>query len=169
MHRKRTKLWVLFFAIFLADLISKWATVTFLPLMNSYAFYPYGGIGVFHHVLGIEFSLVHTTNTGAAWGWLQEFQIPLLILRVAIIVGLLIFLWKFNKNPRLEYPLTAILAGAVGNVADVYFYGPVIDMFYFNLWGYPFPVFNVADTAISLGVFGLLIDALFFKHHARAK
>lgn len=133
--------------------------------MNTYAFYPYGGVGVFQNILGVEFSLVHTTNTGAAWGWLNEFQIPLLILRIVIILGIVIFFWKFNKNPRLEYPLTLILAGAVGNVIDVYFYGHVIDMFYFNLWGYPFPVFNVADTAISFGVLGLLADAIFFKPH----
>ena len=61
-------------------------------------FYPYGGIGVFQDWCGgIDFSINHVTNAGAAWGVLSSFDPALLVLRIVLIVGIAIHLFAFNK------------------------------------------------------------------------
>jgi len=59
-------------------------------------------------------------------------------------------------DTRLYFPFALILTGAVGNVLDYFVYGHVIDMLHFVLWTYDFPVFNIADSLITLGVAGLM-------------
>ena len=148
--------------ILFLDVITKYLTQSNLsPLIYSYS-YPYGGIGIFENLGGIEFSIVHHTNKGAAWGMGAEYQFPLLLLRVVLILGLLIYVIFFNKNPSYRIPLAMITAGALGNVLDFFIYGHVIDMFQFVFWGYHYPVFNVADSAIFLGIAALLM--LSFKN-----
>lgn len=144
--------------VFFADLISKYLTNAYLPIMQrNWLWYPYGGIGIAKNFLGIEFSLSHQINRGAAWGMLADYQVPLLYFRLALIVFLVIYAFFFNKHPNREVPLALIIAGAFGNVLDYFFYGHVVDMLHFILWGYDFPVFNLADSAIFIGVVYLLI------------
>ena len=132
-----------------------------LPVIDSsYYSYPYGGIGVFKNFGGIEFSINHMTNTGAAWGIFGNYQLPLIILRGILIVGLIIYLFCFNDSRSSQFPLILIIAGAIGNVLDYFIYGHVIDMFHFVLWGYDFPIFNLADTSISIGIAYLFILSL---------
>jgi signal peptidase II len=144
------------FFVFLADCLSKFLTYHHLPLMHG-SWYPYGGIGIFKNFLGIEFSISHQINRGAAWGILAEYQVSLLYLRIVLILALLIYLLFFNKNRSWEIPFALILAGAFGNVLDYFLYGHVVDMLHFILWGYDFPVFNLADTAIFIGISWLFI------------
>lgn len=156
----RVGYWILGIFILASDQLSKFYTHKALPLMNYYANYPYGGIGVFKDMLGIEFSITHLTNKGAAWGSLAEYQLPLLFFRMALI-GLLIFYLKstptFKSHP---YALLLIIFGAIGNVIDYFLYGHVIDMFHFVLWGFDFPVFNVADAAVTMGISWLMLFTL---------
>lgn len=150
----------LFFGIFVfvADFISKYLTNAYLPQMKqNWLWYPYGGIGVFKNFLGIEFSLSHQINHGAAWGVLSDYQLPLLILRIILIAILVIYTVFFNKHTNRNIPLALIIAGAAGNVVDYFIYGHVVDMLHFVLWGYDFPVFNIADSAIFIGVTALLV------------
>lgn len=131
-------------------------TVESIPLINShYYFYPYNGIGIFKNFLGIEFSINQMTNTGAAWGVLGDYPLPLLTLRTLLILSLLLYLIFFNKKKSLQVPLVLVTAGALSNVFDFFVYGHVIDMFHFVLWHYDFPVFNLADSMISIGIFWL--------------
>lgn len=140
-----------------ADCISKFLTNAYLPLMRPYWFwYPYGGIGIFKNFLGIEFSLSHQINHGAAWGVLAEYQVPLLFLRIILILFLAVYVFFFNRHSFKNISIALIIAGAVGNVIDYFVYGHVVDMFHFVLWGYDFPVFNLADSAIFMGVASLL-------------
>lgn len=141
--------------VFVADLISKYVTQTSLPLMRGT--YPYGGIPVFKDFLGIEFSIVHATNRGAAWGMFADYQDWLITLRVILVVALVAYVLFINKNSHYTIPLTLITVGALCNILDYFLYGHVIDMFHFVLWGYDFPVFNVADSAICVGVFWLFL------------
>jgi len=90
----------------------------------------------------------------------SEVQGFLLVLRIVMIAGLLAYLFFFNKNRGWELPLVLISVGALGNVMDTFIYGHVVDMFHFVLWGYDFPVFNVADTSITLGVAWLFLSSL---------
>lgn len=148
--------------LFIFDAVSKYLTQKHLSMISfSNSTYPYGGIGIFPNFFGIEFSIIHLTNKGAAWGIFSNFQIPLLILRCVMITGLFGYLFFYNKNKSWEVPLTLIAVGALGNVADYFIYGHVVDMLHFVLWGYSFPAFNVADSAITIGVSWMIINSFF--------
>lgn len=138
--------------ILAADIATKFFVDAYMPLGYAYAGFPFGGIPVFHNFFGIDFSINHMINRGAAWGIFGEYQDLLTIGRIFIIGGMLIYLLFFNQNRSLRIPLTLILTGATGNIIDYFVYGHVVDMFHFVLWGYDFPVFNVADSAVTLGV-----------------
>lgn len=144
--------------ILLFDQLSKGLVFAYLPLIDhSQYWYPYGGIGVFQNIGGIEFSINHITNAGAAWGIMGNHPLPLIILRILLIAALSLYLIYFNHRRSWQIPLVLIIAGAIGNVFDFFIYGHVVDMLHFVIWGYDFPIFNLADSAISIG-----IGALFF-------
>ncbi len=141
-----------------ADAFSKYWVHTSIPIMSSrYPVYPYGGIPVFENFMGIEFSITHLTNRGAAWGTFGGYQDMLVGMRVLLIIAMITYLLFFNKQKIWQLPLSLVIAGALGNVIDYFRYGHVIDMFNFNLWGYNFPVFNVADSAVCIGIFSMIV------------
>lgn len=150
-------------AVFAADFYTKHLTHLYLPKIQPHWTYPYGGIGIFKNFFGVEFSISHQINRGAAWGILGEYQVPLLYLRLLLILGLFIYLIFFNRHKSWTFPLTLILAGALGNVLDYFIYGHVVDMVHFVLWGYDYPVFNLADSAIFIGVCWLFLVSTFQK------
>jgi signal peptidase II len=154
-------LWVAFFVI-LFDQLTKWLVYTYLPVIDSSTYwYPYGGIGIFQNFMGVEFSINHMTNSGAAWGMLGNYQLPLIILRVGLIISLCIYFFRFNDHSSWRFPMVLIIVGAIGNVLDFFIYGHVVDMFHFVLWGYDFPVFNLADSAITIGIASLFFLSWF--------
>jgi len=148
--------------ILAADIGTKYATHVYLPLRTWYSmWYPYDGVGVFQNFLGIEFSIIHAINKGAAWGMLSNFQDYLLVFRILLIIGLILYALFINTNKMWVIPLAMIISGALGNVIDFFFYGHVVDMLHFILWGYDFPVFNIADVSIFLGISSLFLISLF--------
>ena len=140
------KFGIAFLLIVCLDRLFKWYVCTSIPLM------PHGGIDVFH-AFGIDFSIVHITNLGGPWGVLSKMHIPLLACRMVLIVVLAIAFFR-TKEKRLL--LLLVVTGALSNVLDSFIYGHVVDMFYFILWGYSYPVFNIADMSICIGI-GLLL------------
>lgn len=149
--------WVLGSAVLVADFLSKAWTHAHLPRMSEASpYFPYGGIPVFKDFLGIEFSISHTINKGAAWGLGAEYQEILLYFRILLIIALFGYVLLGDKKPIFAYPMALILAGAIGNVVDYFLYGHVVDMLHFVLWGYDFPVFNLADSSIFLGIVWLI-------------
>jgi len=120
-------------------------------------------IPVFTNFLGVDFAISLTLNRGAAWGLFSQFQVLLLFVRIIVVVGLLIYIIFINTNRRVLFPFVLIVSGAIGNIADYFLYGYVVDFLKFNLWGYHFPVFNFADCAITVGVFWLFFVAIFDK------
>lgn len=150
-------LWTSFFVIS-TDAFSKYWVHTSLPIMSSrFPAYPYGGIPVFENFMGIEFSITHLTNRGAAWGTLDSYQDLLVGVRILLIFAMIIYLLCFNKQRIWQFPLSLVIAGALGNVIDYFMYGHVVDMFHFILWGYDFPVFNVADSAVCIGISSMIL------------
>lgn len=167
-HRPHFSLCLLWIGVIIlvVDQISKGLVSIYLPqVSSSNMWYPYGGIPLFHNFLGIEFSINHMTNTGAAWGLLEKTQFPLVFVRILLIFLLTLYLLFFNKSSQRAIPLILIIAGALGNVIDFFVYGHVIDMLHVVLWGIDFPVFNLADSAISIGVIWLLILSFFEKKY----
>lgn len=152
-------IWIGLF-VFFADFFSKYWIYRHVPIVDDYLYqYPYGGIGVFQNFFGVEFSINHATNRGAAWGLLSQFQLYLLIFRMLLILGLFVYVFFYNKRREWQVPFALIIAGAFGNVIDFFLYGHVIDMFHFVLWGYDYPIFNVADSAIFIGIFWLFLSS----------
>ncbi|HAB98255.1 MAG TPA: signal peptidase II [Parachlamydiales bacterium] len=147
---------LLLFALFALDVYSKQWAVGSLPMIHWHQGYPFGGIGMFE--LGdVTFSLNLVTNTGAAWGIFAQYTGALFIVRLAIICGLIFFLALFNKGKMPGFPMWLIVTGAFGNVFDYWRYGRVIDFLHFTFWGASFPVFNLADSYITLGALSLFL------------
>mgnify|MGYP001588398525 FL=1 len=101
-------------------------------------------------------SLVHFQNTGAAFsflsdqgGWQRYFLIAISLLAVLYIPWLIN---QYKKNILIVIGLLLILGGAIGNLYDRISYGYVIDFIYLHFAEFYWPAFNVADSAISLGV-----------------
>lgn len=148
----------IFTAVLSLDILSKWTVDTFLPMMERHLLpYPYGGLAVFQNFFGINFSINHQINTGAAWGIFPNSLHTLFYIRLVIISSLLIYTLFFNQNSKSQIPFVFIITGAVGNVLDTLFYGHVIDFLFVQLWGYDFPVFNIADSFIFMGVVWLCL------------
>jgi len=156
--------------LFIADALLKAYIHYSVPVMNyASPIYPYGGIGVFKDWHGIEFSITHVINKGAAWGAFASLQQYLLYFRLVIIGGLLTYLFFVKNSSYSKLALTLIATGAIGNVIDYFVYGHVVDMFYFVFWGYSYPVFNIADAAIFSGIFMLVTSSLFQKIKGKKK
>lgn len=156
--------------ILAADLISKYYIATTIPLTSGARYwYPFGGIGVFDNFYGVQFSINHVTNRGAAWGLFSEYQDVLFYFRVALVVGLIVYLLFLNKREEWRMPLVLIVAGALGNILDIFIYGHVIDMFHFVFWGYDYPVFNVADASICIGIGWLMLQSWLLDSKVKSK
>lgn len=141
--------WIWFFAFLLfLDAATKAIAIHFIPPI-CLGHYPFGGISIFS-VGGITFSLNYIINTGAAWGLFAGHPGLLFAIRTLIILSLLFFIPK-------RRPIWLIVTGALGNVIDYCLYGHVIDFFHFTFWGYEFPLFNIADSCITIGVLLLLV------------
>ena len=101
-------------------------------------------------------SLTLIQNTGAGFGILKGFNIFLIIISL-LIIGAIFYCYK--KIPERKYMYVAVgllLGGAVGNLIDRILYGYVVDFINFGWW----PAFNVADSAITVGVVLLGIEIL---------
>jgi len=110
------------------------------------------------------FNLVLVHNPGAAFSFLADgagWQRGLFV-AIAIVASVwIVYLLRKYPQPRLfALALALILAGAVGNVIDRITVGAVIDFLDFHAFGYHWPAFNVADSAITCGAVLLVFDAL---------
>ena len=110
------------------------------------------------------FDLVHVLNKGAAFGFLNRADIhwqTYFFIGVSALAVILIFhlVQTVNRrDPFLFTGLGCILGGALGNMIDRIRIGEVIDFLDFHIAGHHWPAFNVADIAISIGAFLLLIS-----------
>jgi signal peptidase II len=138
-------------SIFALDQLTKIAIINFLPE-------PYHSEV---HVVPGFFRLVHWHNTGAAWSMFHGNNIWLAIISAIALVVLVLARSKFGSNTMLgSISLGLIFGGIVGNLVDRLVHHHVIDFLYFHLITrsgvlHDFPAFNVADSAICIGV-GLL-------------
>jgi signal peptidase II len=121
------------------------------------------------------FYLTHVRNSGAAFGLFadapQAVRLPFFISVALIAVGIIIsFYRKLSPGDRLAaLALGLILGGALGNLSDRIFRQEVVDFLHFRLWrGYAWPDFNVADSAIVVGVGLLVLELLASEGEQRA-
>lgn len=138
------------------DQLTKWAVLAWVPLYDKIA-------------INSFINITHQQNRGAAFsfladasGWQRWF---FTILAVAVSVAIVVWLWRIRREGLLVLSsgLAMVLGGAVGNVIDRIRFGHVVDFIQVMIAGWPFPSFNVADSAISVGAALLIIDALFIS------
>lgn len=109
------------------------------------------------------FNLVHVRNRGVTFGLLSGNLQPIIFVILSlIVVGFLIDYARKNKN--YQPFISLIVGGAVGNIIDRLAYGSVVDFLDFYLGKHHWPAFNIADSAIVIGVF-----VLFFISYSEEK
>ena len=142
--------------VILLDQWSKWlAEISLIP------YQPVPVLPLFNFTLAY--------NTGAAFsflsdagGWQRWFFISLTVIVVAVLVN---WLWRMRAEERLQAAsISLVLGGAIGNLIDRVWLGHVIDFLDVYYGSYHWPIFNIADSAITVGVVLLIID-LFLNDH----
>jgi signal peptidase II len=115
-------------------------------------------------VLDGLFSITYIRNKGAAFGFLANTSYRLPFFIFVSIIAVVAILFAFRKlradQKAAQLSLALILSGAVGNLIDRVRLGEVIDFLDVYWKSYHWPAFNVADSAICVGVFLLAIDML---------
>ncbi len=151
------KLLIFIIVLVVFDQLSKyWATVTLKGNNDIY---------IIKDVLHLHY--LDGGNTGAAWGMLSGqiwLFIVFTIIAVTVLVKLLVNIcdtYSLKKSTIvLKYLLSALIAGALGNLIDRIIHNYVIDFIYFKLIN--FPVFNVADCYVSVSCVLIVIICIFF-------
>lgn len=121
-------------------------------------------------LLDPTFALLSHRNRGAAWGMLEG-QIWLFsIVTVIVIAGILYYFHKkANGKPLFQFSLMILLGGAIGNFIDRLYLGEVVDFIdvLIPIINYDFPIFNIADAALTIGV--VMVMIVLFLEEKREK
>lgn len=160
----RALLYVLAAIVFAADQATKqW-------VLHVYSTWPQTDVGYSRDVIPGFFSLTYVNNTGGAFGILPSGTEVLAAAALAAAVGIIIFTWRMPHDIpcRLAIALALPLGGALGNLLDRVRLHFVVDFLDVHLGrGYQWPVFNVADSAICIGV--ALLGLYFWQQPAGDK
>ena len=112
------------------------------------------------------FNIVEVWNRGVSFGLLASDSpwTPHFLSALALAIATVLLFWlRKAENRLLALALGIVIGGAVGNVIDRMIWGSVFDFLDFHIAGYHWPAFNVADSAISVGVILILIDGFVAK------
>ena len=102
--------------------------------------------------------LTNLRNSGAAWSIFEGQQTFFTIITIVAIIVIGYFIWQYRKNILMLIGLSLIMAGTIGNFIDRLRQGYVVDMFETTFIN--FPIFNIADMCLTLGVIWLIICIL---------
>lgn len=175
MNKIKTILLAVF--IIVADQLSKWAIMEHLlrplyPLdaeprgliqwfLEAPERLPYLGRDVFAF-----FNLVVVWNQGVSFGLLSNDSDygPYLLIGLSFVIAIGFAIWMFRtENPIHHLGIGLVIGGALGNVIDRFRFGAVFDFLDVHAFGYHWPAFNIADSAICIGVFILMIYSFLFE------
>ena len=150
------RVWIMLaLLVVILDQVSKWWIRAILDLYEAIPLFP--GLQIIYvRNLGAAFSFL-----SSAGGWQRWFFIVLSLLASIVIM---IWLYRLPKQSWMEaLGLSLVLGGAVGNLVDRVTLGYVVDFIdvYYQAWHWP--VFNIADSAITVGVAIMVIDILFYQ------
>jgi len=120
--------------------------------------------------VGIEilpfFNIVMVWNHGISFGMFNHEtdygQIVLIVLSAVIVLWFVGWLF-YTDNKMYQFGSSLVIGGAIGNVFDRIRFGAVMDFLDFHIWGYHWPAFNFADSAIVIGVILLILCGMFFE------
>lgn len=138
------------------DLFSKIIVISYLKEMHNYK------------IISNFFSLFYIRNDGAAFSILEGKTTLLIILSIIFLLVLIKYIYNIKSINKLEsISLGLITGGIIGNLIDRIIYGSVIDFLSFEIFNYNFPIFNLADSFIVIGV--LLLSISFIKEEKSVK
>ncbi|MBQ6494918.1 MAG: signal peptidase II [Bacilli bacterium] len=144
---KHKKIYLTTIITLLIDIISKVIITNTLTLKESIK------------IINKFFYITYTKNTGVAFSLLEGSKIFIIIATIIILIVLIKYLNNkyVNRLEQISYGL--IIGGALGNLIDRIIYGYVIDFLDFKIFNYNYPIFNLADSAIVIGVIILIITS----------
>ena len=139
--------------VFIIDQLTKYWTVQYLDLYQSYQILPF-------------FNFTYARNYGAAFSFLSDaggWQKYMFALIAIVVSACLLYFLKQNKSSQrwINIAFVLILAGAIGNVTDRLMFGYVVDFLDFDLGFYRWPTFNVADISIFIGAAMIILESFF--------
>ena len=138
---------ILSLIFFFIDSLSKHLIINKIPL------------GISNEVINNFFYITHINNKGAAFSILNGKTIFLIVISIIVIIILLNYIRKNNIKDKLSIiSISLVIGGSLGNLFDRITKGYVVDFLDFHIFGYNFPIFNIADTFITVGVFLLFIS-----------
>jgi signal peptidase II len=144
--------------VILLDQVTKWLIVSNLYLGESIT------------IIDNFFYITSHRNRGAAWGILQGQMWFFYVITVVVIIGIMYYLHKAAKGKwLLGISLALMLGGAIGNFIDRVIRKEVVDFIHTFIFGYNFPVFNIADSALVIGVIMLMIQMLLEERETKEK
>lgn len=134
--------------VLLIDQLTKWSILKYLEIGERIVIWdPW-------------FAILSHRNRGAAWGMLEGQMWIFFIVTIVVIIGILYFYFKEAKDkPLYQICLMLLLGGALGNFIDRLFRGEVVDFIdvLIPIIHYEFPIFNIADSALTIAVIMLII------------
>lgn len=133
------------FIVLALDQMTKYLAITYINPYDSFRIFPF-------------LNLVLVTNKGAAFGMFKNMGSSFFIAASAVAVIFVIYLLIKGKENRLG--LSLILGGTIGNLTDRILYGRVVDFIDLSIGKYHWPAFNIADSALSVGIMIILLTHL---------
>lgn len=115
------------------------------------------------------FNITYVKNTGMAWSLLSNQTLLLTIVSVVVVIFIIYYIQTNKLNTMYKIIYGLILGGALGNLYDRIMFQYVRDFLDFYIFGYNFPVFNIADSALTIGIFLLLIQFIREEKHDKTK
>lgn len=161
--KRRAPYLLLMAGIVVLDQLTKWLVVRSLDLHE------------YRPIVDGLLSLSHVRNRGAAFGILSDADLPyqalfFSALSLFALVAIAVYAYRLPTEARLpRAALTLVLGGAVGNLIDRLRLGYVVDFIHVYWRHHQWPDFNVADSAITVGVALLILDILRSPHPERAR
>ena len=141
------------------DQWSKWAIKTSFQLYES------------KPVIQDIFHFTYVTNDGMAFGLSFPGGKHILLVMTILLTGFIVgFLWKEKDgHPLVKYGLALILSGAIGNLIDRLFYGKVVDFLDVMVGDFHWYIFNVADSAVTVGMVLFIIHSFLIEESSEDK
>ncbi|WNB90470.1 signal peptidase II [Bacillus sp. NEB1478] len=136
--------------VFALDQLTKWTIVKNMNLGESIP------------IIDEVFYITSHRNRGAAFGILQDQRYFFIIITLAVVGAVVYYLQKHASDKLLKFALALVLGGAIGNFSDRLIRGEVVDFLNVYIGNYDFPIFNVADSALVIGV-GLIFIQSFME------
>ena len=142
------KVYIIALTLFIIDQLSKSLISTYLKLNESIL------------IIKDFFYIRYINDTGASFGMLSNSKILSILLSVIAIIIILRYMNSFKKTKINMIGFGLVLGGVLGNLSDRILFGYVKDFLDFVIFNYNFPVFNLADIFIVIGVIILIISII---------